>query len=147
MQISALLNIAPLLSIGEINVPLPMDDEAWNAPHSRPSMHTQRDGPHFRAVLDSLLTRGKLPQPVSSFALSIIAYTLYRCVTSCVLQSLNINLAVGSAPMPLRSIPYFRSHMSPVIRFTDLRFPLRLSSRYTPPHKRFPGHLWLAYRN
>lgn len=85
MQISALLNIAPLLSIGEINVPLPMDDEAWNAPHPGSSAQIHHDALNFRAVLDSLLTNGKLSQPLSSFGLSIMAYTLYRLANTPVL--------------------------------------------------------------
>ncbi|KJK73508.1 hypothetical protein H634G_11243 [Metarhizium anisopliae BRIP 53293] len=78
MQISALLNVAPLLSVGEINVPLPTGDEAGRGQPSALDINLTRDGPNFREVLEFLLSRGKLSQPLSSFGLSIVAYTLYR---------------------------------------------------------------------
>ncbi|KAL2127172.1 hypothetical protein VTI74DRAFT_11208 [Chaetomium olivicolor] len=82
MQISALLNIAPLLSVSEINVPLPGDDEAWNItlPYTDHSP-SEQDALNFRSVLDSLLSHGTLPQPLSSFGLSVVAHTLYRLCT------------------------------------------------------------------
>ncbi|OAQ75458.1 fungal transcriptional regulatory protein [Purpureocillium lilacinum] len=81
MQISALLNIAPLLSVGEINVPLPGDDEAYNTTPPYTGHPSDQDSSNFRVVLDSLLSHGTLPQPLSSFGLSVIAHTLYRLCT------------------------------------------------------------------
>ena len=78
MQISALLNIAPLLSVGEINVPLPGDDEAYNTTPPYAGHPSDQDASNFRVVLDSLLSHGTLPQPLSSFGLSVVAHTLYR---------------------------------------------------------------------
>ncbi|KAH8698650.1 fungal-specific transcription factor domain-containing protein [Talaromyces proteolyticus] len=81
MQISSLLNIAPLLSISEINVPLPIDEETWNGsnPGERVSPeHVLQQSPSFRTVLDSLLSTEKLPGPLSSFGHCIVAHTLYR---------------------------------------------------------------------
>ncbi|PWI75924.1 C6 and C2H2 transcription factor [Purpureocillium lilacinum] len=81
MQISALLNIAPLLSVGEINVPLSGDDEAYNTTPPYAGHPSDQDASNFRVVLDSLLSHGTLPQPLSSFGLSVVAHTLYRLCT------------------------------------------------------------------
>jgi hypothetical protein len=83
MQISALLNIAPLLSISDINVPLPSDEETWNAAPTATNIEPEPELSHpqtsnFRTVLDSLLATGKLPQPLNPFGFSLIAHTLYR---------------------------------------------------------------------
>jgi hypothetical protein len=83
MQISCLLNIAPLLSVSEINVPLPIDEEAWNGTNPGESVnleHVLQRSSNFRTVLDSLLSTEKLPRPLSSFGYSIVALTLYRHV-------------------------------------------------------------------
>ena len=69
MQISALLNIPPLFSVAEINAPLP--NETGSAESS------------FRNVLESLLSTGRLPQPLGSFGLSVMAQTLYRYGNPC----------------------------------------------------------------
>lgn len=90
MQISALLNVAPLLSVGEINVPLPTGDEAGRGQPSALDINLTRDGPNFREVLEFLLSRGKLSQPLSSFGLSIVAYTLYRYGESVVTKALRL---------------------------------------------------------
>ena len=133
MQISALLNIAPLLSIGEINVPLPMDDEAWSAPHTstnRSSAQHLQTALNFRAVLDSLLSKGKLPQPLSSFGFSIIAHTLYRYDMLYPFARLaRTKWRADSALMPRRSIPSFRNPIFLVILFTGLHFPRHLTSK------------------
>lgn len=81
MQISALLGVAPLLSVGEINVPLPVDDEERKSQRVSSDWPSAQDEPNFRTVLESLLSSGKLPQPLSSFGLSIVAHTLYRYST------------------------------------------------------------------
>ncbi|UNI15668.1 hypothetical protein JDV02_002179 [Purpureocillium takamizusanense] len=81
MQISALLNIAPLLSVGEINVPLPGDNEAYTTTSPSTSPPADQDTVNFRAVLDSLLSHGTIPVPLSSFGLSVVAHTLYRLCT------------------------------------------------------------------
>lgn len=83
MQISCLLNIAPLLSVSEINVPLPIDEEKWNGPNPGESVnleHVLQQSSNFRTVLDSLLSTEKLSHPLSSFGYSIVALTLYRHV-------------------------------------------------------------------
>ncbi|OAA69693.1 Fungal transcriptional regulatory protein [Cordyceps fumosorosea ARSEF 2679] len=71
MQISALLNIPPLFSISEINVPLPADADGTSS-----SQSCTESPPSFRAVLDALLSTGELQHPLGSFSLSIIAHTL-----------------------------------------------------------------------
>lgn len=82
MQISALLNISPHFSIGDIDISLPCDEEIWE---SRPPRghhdfaQSAKDTLNFRHVLQRLLSVGKLPQPLNPFGLSIIAHTLYRC--------------------------------------------------------------------
>lgn len=81
MQISCLLNISPLFSVGEINVPLPSDEETGNAPPAAIDFESELFHPqtsNFRTVLDSLLSAGKLPQPLNPFGFSLIAHTLYR---------------------------------------------------------------------
>lgn len=84
MQISALLNISPHFSIGEIDMPLPSDKEAWESRLARGHLdHAQSrsDTLNFRHVLENLLSVGKLPQPLNPFGLSIIAHTLFRWVS------------------------------------------------------------------
>ncbi|EGX97024.1 Fungal transcriptional regulatory protein [Cordyceps militaris CM01] len=76
MQISALLNIPPLFSISEINVPLPADTHAESN-----SQYATESPPNFRAVLDVLLSTGELQHSLGSFSLSIMANTLYRLCT------------------------------------------------------------------
>ncbi|KFY16961.1 hypothetical protein V492_00970 [Pseudogymnoascus sp. VKM F-4246] len=68
MQISCLLNIAPLFSVGEVNMPLPSSEEIWNAPTFSTGFESeliQSNSPNFRAVhrflrtsLDNLRTPG-----------------------------------------------------------------------------------------
>ncbi|KAL1962696.1 hypothetical protein VTN77DRAFT_9240 [Rasamsonia byssochlamydoides] len=84
MQISCLLGISPLFSVGEINVPLPSDEETWNAPAAAIDFESELFQPqksNFRTVLNSLLSAGKLPQPLNPFGFSLIAHTLYRLCT------------------------------------------------------------------
>lgn len=83
MQISCLLNISPHFSIGEVNMPLPTDEDIWNAPVSTTHFESellQSKSYNFRHVLDTLLSAGKLPQPLNPFGYSLIAHTLYRLV-------------------------------------------------------------------
>ena len=81
MQISCLLNISPLFSVGEVNMPLPSDEQTWNAPGSNFESELQQPQiSNFRAVLDSLISKGTLPQPLNPFGFSLMAYTLYRRV-------------------------------------------------------------------
>lgn len=82
MQISSLLNISPHFSIGEVNMPLPTDEEIWNAPASTAhfELEPQSKSSNFRHILDTLLSAGKLPQPLNPFGYSLIAHTLYRLV-------------------------------------------------------------------
>jgi hypothetical protein len=82
-QISCLLNISPLFSIGEVSVPLPTDEESWNAVTPASNLNSSlkvepAKSPDFRRVLDSLLSTGKLLQPLNPFGFSLIAHTLYR---------------------------------------------------------------------
>jgi hypothetical protein len=82
-QISCLLNISPLFSIGEVSVPLPTDEESWNAAMSTPNLNQSlevepAESPNFRRLLDSLLSTGKLLQPLNPFGFSLVAHTLYR---------------------------------------------------------------------
>lgn len=83
MQISCLLNISPHFSTGEVNIPLPTDEETWNAPASTAHFESellQSKSSSFRHVVDTLLSAGKLPQPLNPFGYSLIAHTLYRRV-------------------------------------------------------------------
>ena len=83
MQISCLLNISPLFSVGEVNMPLPSDEQTWNAPTAGSDFESELQQPqssNFRAVLDSLISKGTLPQPLNPFGFSLMAYTLYRRV-------------------------------------------------------------------
>ncbi|OAQ61102.1 fungal transcriptional regulatory protein [Pochonia chlamydosporia 170] len=101
MQISALLGVAPLLSVGEINVPLPVDDEERKAQRVSSDWPSAQDEPNFRTVLESLLSSGKLPQPLSSFGLSIVAHTLYRlCTDAAAFDSVLLS------PRPSHDNPY-----------------------------------------
>lgn len=107
MQISCLLNIAPLLSVSEINVPLPIDEETWNASNPGESVnleHVLQQSSNFRTVLDSLLSTEKLLRPLSSFGYSIVALTLYRHVippygiyTACHWRLINGRLCTDAA--------------------------------------------------
>ncbi|EFY89132.1 hypothetical protein MAC_04907 [Metarhizium acridum CQMa 102] len=131
MQISALLNVAPLLSVGEINVPLPSGDEAGRGHQpSALDMNLGQDGPNFREVLESLLLKGKLSQPLSSFGLSIVAYTLYRlCTDAAVFDS------VLPASRPPRENPY-RLAFPPTFRFNPQQLLDQLSaSCHSLPNK------------
>ena len=81
MQISALLNISPHFSIGDIDMTLPCDEEVWESRSPRGQHEfgqSPSDALNFRHVLERLLSVGKLPQPLNPFGLSIIAHTLYR---------------------------------------------------------------------
>ena len=81
MQISCLLNIPPLLSVSEIDVPLPIDEEAWKASRLGETPNPEsvlQQSSNFRAVLDTLLSTEKLQRPLSTFGYSIVAHTLYR---------------------------------------------------------------------
>ena len=107
MQISCLLNISPHFSIGEVNMPLPTDEEIWNAPASTTHFESellQSNSSNFRHIMSGLLTNGKLPQPLNPFGYSLIAHTLYRYETIYnlmfhTLYSTNINMIKGSAQM------------------------------------------------
>jgi hypothetical protein len=82
-EISCLLNISPLFSVGEINMPLPGDEETWNAPTSGANLEFQLQqptSPNFHRILDSLLSTRKLLQPLNPFGFSLVAHTLYRRV-------------------------------------------------------------------
>ncbi|KAH8805434.1 fungal transcriptional regulatory protein [Xylogone sp. PMI_703] len=83
MQISSLLNISPHFSIGEVNMPLPTDEEIWNAPASTTHFESERQAKscNIRHILDTLLSAGKLLQPLNPFGYSLIAHTLYRQCT------------------------------------------------------------------
>lgn len=72
MQLSVLLSIPPLFSIAEINASLPMDEDITRSRNFTDKI------PNFRVVLQGLLSTGTLEQPLGSFALSVIAHTLYR---------------------------------------------------------------------
>lgn len=72
MHLSVLLNIPPLFSIAEINASLPMDEDITAPRQFTSNFH------NFRVVLQDLLSTGILRQTLGSFALSIIAHTLYR---------------------------------------------------------------------
>lgn len=81
MQISCLLNISPHFSVGEIDMPLPTDEESWNTAPVGLNFDPELLQPkpmNFRHVLESLLSVGKLPQPLNPFGFSLIAHTLYR---------------------------------------------------------------------
>lgn len=81
MQISALLNISPHFSIGDIDMSLPCDEEVWESrpPRGHHGFAQSLNGTlNLRHVLEHLLSVGKLPQPLNPFGLSIIAHTLYR---------------------------------------------------------------------
>ena len=81
MRISALLNIPPHFSIGEIDMVLPIDEEEWEAYPARPHpdlIRSRSEASGFRHVLERLLSAGKLPKLLNPFGLSIVAYTLYR---------------------------------------------------------------------
>ncbi|KFY26674.1 hypothetical protein V493_03945 [Pseudogymnoascus sp. VKM F-4281 (FW-2241)] len=60
MQISCLLNIAPLFSVGEVNMPLPSSEEIWNAPTFNTSFESELEstgavGPTVGVVLFSVM--------------------------------------------------------------------------------------------
>ncbi|EFY91663.1 C6 and C2H2 transcription factor, putative [Metarhizium acridum CQMa 102] len=147
MQISALLNVAPLLSVGEINVPLPSGDEAGRGHQpSALDMNLGQDGPNFREVLESLLLKGKLSQPLSSFGLSIVAYTLYRYGESIarkasrlIVRRLCTDAAVFDSVLPAsrppRENPY-RLAFPPTFRFNPQQLLDQLSaSCHSLPNK------------
>jgi hypothetical protein len=100
MQISCLLNISPHFAIGEVNMPLPTDEEIWNAPASTAHLESellQSKPSNFCYVLGSLLSNGKLPRLLNPFGCALIAHTLYRYVrcTSLAYQvSYSINAGV-----------------------------------------------------
>ncbi|KFZ03327.1 hypothetical protein V502_11042 [Pseudogymnoascus sp. VKM F-4520 (FW-2644)] len=87
MQISCLLNIAPLFSVGDVNMPLPSSEEIWNAPTISTSFESelvQSNSSNFRVVMSSLISDGKLSQPLNPFGFSLVAHTLYRlCTDAC----------------------------------------------------------------
>ncbi|CEL02560.1 hypothetical protein ASPCAL03728 [Aspergillus calidoustus] len=92
MQISALLNISPHFSVGEVDISLPWNEDVWESrsPHTHDDSAQPSSGTlNFRQVLEDLLSVGKLPQTLSPFALSIIAHTLHRlCSDAASLDSL-----------------------------------------------------------
>lgn len=87
MQISCLLNIAPLFAVGEVNMPLPSSEEIWNAPTFSSSLESElvpSNSSNFRVVMSSLIGDGKLSQPLNPFGFSLVAHTLYRlCTDAC----------------------------------------------------------------
>lgn len=84
MQIACLLNIPAHFAIGEVDMPLPSDEDTWNArPAGNASVEpdlAKSNSPTIRYVLEGLLSVGKLPQPLLPFGLSLVAHTLYRKV-------------------------------------------------------------------
>lgn len=83
MQIACLLNIPSHFSIGEVDMPLPSEEDAWNAQMAGTNVELElakSNSPNIRYVLQGLLSVGKLPQPLNPFGLSLIAHTLYRDV-------------------------------------------------------------------
>jgi hypothetical protein len=91
MNMLALLNIPPMSSVAEINAPLPGDDALWDAPDAEvwaklvakeSAAKLLETGSPVDLSFPRVMTRAlaeptKLP-PVSDFASSIIAYTMYR---------------------------------------------------------------------
>ncbi|OBT68701.1 hypothetical protein VE03_01825 [Pseudogymnoascus sp. 23342-1-I1] len=87
MQISCLLNIAPLFAVGEVNMPLPSSEEIWNAPTFSNGFESElvlSSSSNFRVIMSSLIVDGKLSQPLNPFGFSLVAHTLYRlCTDAC----------------------------------------------------------------
>ncbi|KIM99147.1 hypothetical protein OIDMADRAFT_56312 [Oidiodendron maius Zn] len=105
MQISCLLNISPQFSIGEVNMPLPTDEEIWNAPASTTHFESellQSNSSNFRHIMSGLLTNGKLPQPLNPFGYSLIAHTLYRQCTDACENDKFLSLHLTSTAHPYR---------------------------------------------
>lgn len=93
MNMLALLNIPAMSSVAEIDAPLPGDDALWDAPDAEvwaklvakeSAANLQETGPpadlSFPRVMARALTEPTKLPPISDFASSIIAYTMYRCV-------------------------------------------------------------------
>jgi hypothetical protein len=62
-------------------MPLPSDEDIWNAPGSGTRLEPERlqsESSNFRHVIESLLSAGKLMQPLNPFGYSLVAHTLYR---------------------------------------------------------------------
>lgn len=62
-------------------MPLPSSEELWNAPTFSAGFESeliQSNSPSFRVVMSSLISDGKLSQPLNPFGFSLVAHTLYR---------------------------------------------------------------------
>ncbi|KAL2835334.1 fungal-specific transcription factor domain-containing protein [Aspergillus pseudoustus] len=109
MQMSALLNISPHFSVGEIDISLPWNEDVWESRSPRThddSAQPPSDTLNFRHVLEHLLSVGKLPQPLSPFGLSIMAHTLHRlCSDAASLDSLCVSQPVENPSFYRLSFP------------------------------------------